>query len=217
MKGKTTCETLKAIRRKIAEQNGIVYEPVVCNHKGDCRGTCPLCEEELRYLESQIQQKQTSGKNVAIWGIAAGLGLLTPQISIAQEVDSLPKTEQTIQGEKVKVTGKVVDGNGMEIPGAEIFVNNKTVSITDLDGKFSISAHIGDTLTIKFLGYCDKKRPIPEEYNNLIFILEEENITTDFDVFPGYLSPESAQKWEEMRQQQYEAKKKEKEISNKNH
>ena len=52
--GKRICETLKTIRKQIADANGIVYEPKKCNFKGECRGTCQVCEQEVKYIEKQL-------------------------------------------------------------------------------------------------------------------------------------------------------------------
>lgn len=49
--GKKICRQLKAIRKKIADANGISYSPSKCNHRGDCAGTCPACDAELRFIE----------------------------------------------------------------------------------------------------------------------------------------------------------------------
>ena len=64
MKGKELCELLKNIRRKLAEANGISYEPRACSHEGDCPGTCPLCDAELQSLLSEIEQMEADGKQV---------------------------------------------------------------------------------------------------------------------------------------------------------
>ncbi|MDO4524645.1 MAG: energy transducer TonB [Bacteroidales bacterium] len=69
-KGKKTCETLKSIRKQIADANEIPYEPVVCTHKGDCLGTCPACESEMRYIENQLNIRKMAGKAVKIVGLA---------------------------------------------------------------------------------------------------------------------------------------------------
>ena len=66
MKGKELCETLKQIRKKIAEANGIPYEPHDCTHQGDCPGTCPLCDKELLYLQEQIRLLEDEGKEVNV-------------------------------------------------------------------------------------------------------------------------------------------------------
>lgn len=66
MKGKDLCETLKTIRKKIAEANGIPYEMHECTHEGDCPGTCPLCDMELQYLQDQIRMLEDEGKEVKL-------------------------------------------------------------------------------------------------------------------------------------------------------
>ena len=49
-RGKYVCKTLKEIRKQVADANGIDYEPTECTHEGDCAGTCPRCEQEVRYI-----------------------------------------------------------------------------------------------------------------------------------------------------------------------
>lgn len=71
--GKKICNQLKTIRKQIADANEIDYQPTECTHDGPCRGTCPKCESEMRYIEQEIQQRITLGKKVAIVGLAAGL------------------------------------------------------------------------------------------------------------------------------------------------
>ncbi len=72
-RGRHTCNTLKAIRKQIAEANEIEYEPQECTHEGDCAGTCPACEAEVRYLESELLKRKKLGKKVAVAGIAMGM------------------------------------------------------------------------------------------------------------------------------------------------
>ena len=74
--GRHICNTLKAIRRQIAETNEIKYEPRECHHEGDCAGTCPACEAEVRYLEGEISKRRRLGRAVALTGISAGLAAL---------------------------------------------------------------------------------------------------------------------------------------------
>lgn len=50
-RGKQTCRILKDIRRQIAEANDIEFITSECQYQGDCLGTCPKCEAEVRYLE----------------------------------------------------------------------------------------------------------------------------------------------------------------------
>jgi len=69
-RGKTTCKVLKEVRRKIADANGIPLQERECTHTGDCAGTCPYCESEVRYLERELSKRKCLGKAVAVAGIA---------------------------------------------------------------------------------------------------------------------------------------------------
>ena len=58
------------MRRKIADANGILLPDRECTHTGDCAGTCPYCESEVRYLERELSKRRSLGKAVAVAGIA---------------------------------------------------------------------------------------------------------------------------------------------------
>lgn len=73
MNGKSKCKVLKDIRKKIAEANDIAYITSECKYQGDCSGTCPKCEAEVRYLEEELTKRKNLGKIVAVAGIAATL------------------------------------------------------------------------------------------------------------------------------------------------
>ena len=75
--GKQTCKILKQIRQQIAIENDILYVTSECKYKGDCAGTCPTCEAEIRYLEEQLTTRQALGKSVAVLGIALGITSFT--------------------------------------------------------------------------------------------------------------------------------------------
>ena len=76
-RGKQTCKILKEIRRQIAEANGIEFATSECRYKGDCLGTCPKCEAEVRYLEQQLRARSLAGKAIALAGISAGMILMS--------------------------------------------------------------------------------------------------------------------------------------------
>ena len=69
-KGKRTCKILKEIRKQIAEENDINLVIEECTYQGDCTGTCPRCEAEVRYLEQELEKRQRLGKAVMISGLA---------------------------------------------------------------------------------------------------------------------------------------------------
>ncbi len=56
-KGKDKCDFLRNIRRQVAEMYGLRYEPRECRHEGDCPGTCPVCDAELRDLQRQLKER----------------------------------------------------------------------------------------------------------------------------------------------------------------
>lgn len=69
-KGKRTCEVLKDVRRRVARENDIPLTERECTFEGECRGTCPHCESEVRYLEQELQRHLSLGKAVTVAGIA---------------------------------------------------------------------------------------------------------------------------------------------------
>lgn len=75
MLGKEKCRILKEIRQRIADENDIPYVTRECHHQGECRGTCPRCESELRYLEQQLALRASLGKRVAVAALCTGMTL----------------------------------------------------------------------------------------------------------------------------------------------
>ncbi len=71
-RGKQTCKILKEIRKQIAAENDIKLVIEECTYQGDCRGTCPKCEAEVRYLERELEKRQRVGKAAVIAGMAVG-------------------------------------------------------------------------------------------------------------------------------------------------
>lgn len=71
-KGKKTCKILKDIRKQIAEENDIQLITEECTYKGDCLGTCPRCEAEVRYLERELEKRQRLGKVAVFAGMSLG-------------------------------------------------------------------------------------------------------------------------------------------------
>ena len=71
-KGKQTCKILKEIRRQIAAENDIALVIEECTYQGDCLGTCPKCEAEVRYLERELEKRQRLGKAAVFAGMSLG-------------------------------------------------------------------------------------------------------------------------------------------------
>lgn len=77
-RGKEICKALKEIRRQIALENDIEFVTSECKHKGNCNGTCPKCEQEVRYLEEQLEERKRLGKVTRVVGLSLGLAAMAP-------------------------------------------------------------------------------------------------------------------------------------------
>ena len=103
---------LKTIRKQVADANEIKYEPRECHYEGECRGTCPACEAEVKYIERELDIRRQLGKAVAIVGISAGLSALTGCGDKAKKVDSVSEADSNPTKGKVRVdTLARVDGD----------------------------------------------------------------------------------------------------------
>ena len=91
MLGKQKCKILKEIRQRIADENDIPYVTSECTHKGACKGTCPKCESELRYLEQQLALRQSMDKRVAVAALCAGLAFGAAGCGPSEEPEPTPE------------------------------------------------------------------------------------------------------------------------------
>lgn len=80
-KGHNICDTLKVIRKQIADANGINYSPEECHFTGECKGTCPKCEKDVRVLEHELRLRQKAGKAIKVAGVALGMTVLSASIT----------------------------------------------------------------------------------------------------------------------------------------
>lgn len=101
-RGKSTCRILKEIRRQIAEANDISYITSECQYQGDCAGTCPHCEEEVRYLEQQLERRRRAGKAISLLGISAG---------VISSMTACGNTGKSTEGRELTEQVQVVDTN----------------------------------------------------------------------------------------------------------
>ena len=170
MRGKETCRTLKNVRLAIAQANGISYEPTECTHKGPCAGTCPLCEQEMRYLEQQISLRKRLGKAVAVVGVA--LSALHPMQAQGQtpahkakiladsvQLDTITVTSMLREGEQGVVwRGQVLDEDSLPMIGVTITREGQPLySVTNINGCFAIEAPIGSKIMFSYVGYESKE------------------------------------------------------------
>lgn len=86
-----------------------------------------------------------------------------------------------------KITGTVVDEMGEPVIGANVVVvKGKDGTITDIDGKFSISVPVGGTIKVTFMGYLPKTIRITEGKSNYRIALQEDAQKLEEVVVVGY-------------------------------
>ena len=175
-KGKSTCKLLKDIRQQIADANGISYQPKECHHKGACAGTCPACEEEIRYLERKLKARKGNGFGMKVAGIAAGIcATVMPMTAAAQAVKPDSTASPPVQTTKkapikvvdlsdscaspVVVRGMVIDEENKEpVIGAAVFIDGTNKGIaTNVDGQFALKVPSDTSLVISYIGYKKQK------------------------------------------------------------
>ena len=204
-KGKSTCKLLKDIRQQIADANGISYQPKECHHEGDCAGTCPACEEEIRYLERELKARKGNGFGMKVAGIAAGIcATVMPMTAAAQAVKSDSTANPPVQTTKkapikvvdlsdscaspVIVRGMVIDAEDKEpVIGASVVIDGtKKGDVTNIDGQFALKVPPDTSLVISYIGYKKQKVRVSSllsSDNNVIMLEEDEAI--DFSCIAG--------------------------------
>ena len=197
-KGKSTCKLLKDIRQQIADANGISYRPIECHHKGDCAGTCPACEEEIRYLERELKARKGNGFGMKVAGIAAGIcATVMPMTAAAQAVKSDSTANPPVQTTKkapikvvdlsdscaspVIVRGMVIDAENKEpVIGVAVFIDGTSKGVaTDIDGQFALKVPSDTSLVISSIGYYSKKVRVSSllSSDNNVIMLERHAMT----------------------------------------
>ena len=210
-KGKSTCKVLKDIRQKIANENGISYAPKECHYKGECKGTCPACEAEVRYLEEELKRKRRNGFAIKLGGIAAGLcAMVIPAQVEAQNInnDSLKTSVPQVNAldsvvvidlsngteDAIVVRGCLISKEDKEpLIGASVIVLGTQKGLaTDLDGNFAVKVPQDANLKISFIGCKDKiikaKDLLDKKNRTIVLENDERSIQGEVVVVGGITS-----------------------------
>ena len=87
---------------------------------------------------------------------------------------------------QVTVTGVVSDEDGNSLPGVNVFEKGTTNgTITDLDGKYSLSVHSGATVTFSYIG-CDDQEFTVAGSRTINVVLKENTQEIEEVVIVGY-------------------------------
>ena len=194
VKGRSTCKLLKDIRQQIADANGISYQPKECHYEGDCAGTCPACEEEIRYLERELKARKGNGFGMKVAGIAAGIcATVMPMTAAAQAVKPDSTANRPVQTTKkapikvvdlsdscaspVVVRGMVIGSDNKEpVIGASVVIDGtKKGVVTNIDGQFALKLSPDTSLVISYIGYKTKKVHVSSllHSDNNVIVLED--------------------------------------------
>ena len=209
-KGKSTCKVLKDIRQKIANENGISYAPKECHYKGKCKGTCPACEAEVRYLEEELKRKRRNGFAIKLGGIAAGLcAMVIPAQVGAQNInkdsvktpipqvnalDSIAVKDLSEGAEDaIVVRARLIFDDKEPIPGASVFLQGTTKgTISDIDGYFAVKVPRETKLKISYIG-CKKKivkaKDLLKNKNRTIVLKDDRNFMQVEAIVTGKIGP----------------------------
>ena len=148
--------------------------------KGDCAGTCPACEAEIRYLEAQLRERKRKGWGMKVAGLAAGLCVATVPLTSCQntpkacnvENKAQDSTDMLVQGEtevmpeartrdlkcSIAISGRVLNASSGEAASEVNIIiqgGKKRVSLGE-DGRFALQVNRNDTLVFSSYGYIDK-------------------------------------------------------------
>ncbi|MDD3037702.1 TonB family protein [Bacteroides sp.] len=160
-RGKKTCKILKEIRQQIAEANDIEFVTSECQYQGDCLGTCPKCEAEVRFLEQQLERRRITGKTVFLMGISASIMTMnastissTPYVSNLTKPVSNTEIFSNFPDSLITIKGIVVDEKYRLMNGVNIYEKknplNKTM--TNEKGYFQLKVPSKSILVTEVTG-----------------------------------------------------------------
>ena len=195
-RGKSICSVLKTIRKQVADANDIKYESRECHYEGECRGTCPACEAEVRYIERELDIRRQLGKAVAVVGISAGLSALTGCGDKAKKVDSVSEAESKLTVGKVMINApERLDGDvEYKSPVDTVIVDKDPATIKKRMAPFKApetkpekkdSAVCEDGEVLKCGEVVVEPVPIPNPYLNSESSEEVFGIVEQMPSFPG--------------------------------
>ena len=168
--GKSICNELKAVRRRIADENDIPLQQEECHYEGECDGTCPHCDAELKYLENELARRKGKGLFAKVAGLALSLVACSPSHRLEGKPPASPDPTDQLMGEvmvdTIEVKGIVVDSVTKEpVPFAEVIFKRgdrvvETVK-TDMEGRYVLHLPRGEySMSVYSVGYVTTKTDV---------------------------------------------------------
>lgn len=88
--------------------------------------------------------------------------------------DDIGKVEVVEELDPIVITGTVTDNKNEPLPGATISLRGTSVgTVTDIDGKFSLTVPEGASLVISYIGFDTQTIPIGSQTNITVVLIED--------------------------------------------
>jgi TonB-linked SusC/RagA family outer membrane protein len=130
---------------------------------------------EYLIMNDSMRKKQTIVWSSFLWLLVSALLLLTPGTLAAQGQ----------AGEKIKVSGRVLDKAGEPVIGCSVVQKGTTIgAFTDIEGTFSMEVPRGAVIVVSYLGFVPQEVAATEQ--PLTIILEEDSKVLDEVIVIGY-------------------------------
>lgn len=132
--------------------------------------------------QSPAQQQKKISNSMA-WNSPSPVAGIASSLEISPTLITRGSLSETMD---VVVSGTVLDKNGDPLPGVTVSVPNTTVgTVTDLDGRYSLSVPEGSTLVFSFIGFT-RQNVVVGGRSIIDITLEEELSSLDEVVVIGY-------------------------------
>ena len=121
--------------------------------------------------------------------LAAALSMVPSAHILADSPGNTPAGVESIQQQKksIKISGLLTESSGDPIIGATIRINGKQGgSITDLDGRYTIEASVGDELVYSYIGYVTEIRRVKSGETTINIQMQQESTGLEEVVVVGY-------------------------------
>lgn len=107
-------------------------------------------------------------------------------INDKQIVITKKESKNVINEKKKTISGVVLDQSGQPIIGANVKIKGSNMGeITDIDGKFSINASVGDIIVVSYIGFVTQEIKIDKQ-NSISIELKEDTQALNEIVVVGY-------------------------------
>lgn len=148
-------------------------------------------QENEEYLSKKISINRA---NISVGDLLKEIGKQTGlnfqqvnrNISMWLPTSRTKAKEEIIIVEEINIVGQVKDNTGAPLPGVTIIVEGSTSgTISNIDGKYSITAESGNVLIFSFIGYESQKIEIGNQTEINVTLLEDEQALEEV-VVVGY-------------------------------